>query len=73
MSFERKVRRNELKFEQKNNKIAKVWRTEQIHKYGVQQWVDMWNKNHTHKKRINGKLCNICSATNKKTVKTAFD
>lgn len=71
MSFERKVRRNELKFEQKNNKISKVWRTEQIHKYGVQNWVDMWNKNHTTKRRINGRLIKICH--NKKTVRTAFD
>ena len=71
MSFERKVRRNELKFEQKNNKIANVWRTEQIHKYGVQNWVDMWNKNHTKRKKINGKIYKI--KYNHKTVRTAFD
>lgn len=71
MSFSRKVERNQLKFEQKNNKIRAAWRTKQIRKYGVQNWVDLWNKNHTSKKRINGKLRKIFH--NKKTIQTAFD
>lgn len=41
----RKIQRIFLKKWQKNNKINKAWRDFQIHKYGLQQYIDMYNKN----------------------------
>lgn len=38
MSTERKIERNKLKLEQKNNKIQKAWRIYQTQKYGVAKY-----------------------------------
>lgn len=42
---DRKIQRSFLKKYQGNNKINKAWRDFQIKKYGLQQYVDMYNKN----------------------------
>ena len=57
----RKIQRNFLKKYQKNNKIRKAWRDFQIKKYGLQQYVNMYNKNQgKHKaKRITTNNANM--------------
>lgn len=48
----RKIQRNFLKRWQKNNKINKAWRDFQIKKYGLEQYINMYNKNQgKHKSR----------------------
>ena len=42
---DRKIERNFLKKYQGNNRIRKAWRDFQIKKYGLKQYVDMFNKN----------------------------
>lgn len=56
MSF-RKIQRNFLKKWQGNNKINKTWRNFQVEKYGLEQYIKMYNKNQgKHKgRRINTK------------------
>ena len=49
MSITRKIERNQLKVKQQNNKIRKAWRTEQINKYGIQGYCDMYNRNNPNK------------------------
>lgn len=44
-SILRKIERNKLKNEQKNNKIQKAWRKKQVDKYGLQGYIDLHNKN----------------------------
>ena len=41
----RKIQRNFLKSYMKNNRINKAWRDFQIKKYGLSQYVSMYNKN----------------------------
>lgn len=41
----RKIQRNFLKSYMKCNRINKVWRDFQIKKYGLGQYVSMYNKN----------------------------
>lgn len=41
----RKIQRNFLKKVQGNNKINKAWRDFQVKKYGLQQYIDMYNQN----------------------------
>ena len=53
MSILRKIERNKLKHDQKNNKIQKVWRRKQVEKYGLQGYIDLYNKN--CKNKINTK------------------
>lgn len=55
MSIIRKIERNKLKFEQKNNKIRKAWRTNQIHKYGLKKYCLLWNKSHKKTNKITPK------------------
>lgn len=48
----RDIQRNFLKKYQGNNKINKTWRDFQIKKYGLEQYVKMYNKNQgKHKSR----------------------
>ena len=39
MSVCRRIRRNQMKVEQKSNKIQNPWRAEQIKKYGFDNWL----------------------------------
>ena len=57
----RDIQRNFLKQYMKSNKIRKAWRDFQIKKYGLQNYVDMYNKNQgKHKgKRINVNNANL--------------
>ena len=41
----RKIQRNFLKKYMKSNRIRKAWRDFQIQKYGLEQYVDMYNRN----------------------------
>ena len=41
----RKIQRNFLKKYMNSNRIRKAWRDFQIQKYGLQQYVDMYNRN----------------------------
>lgn len=41
----RKIQRNFLKSYMKSNRINKAWRDFQIKKYGLGQYVSMYNKN----------------------------
>lgn len=59
MSTLRQIERNKLKYEQRNNKIRKAWRSKQIEKYSIQGYCDMYNRNNP-------------SRTNKLTPKTAY-
>lgn len=52
MSVIRKIERQKLKFAYGTNKIQKTWRSNQIDKYSIQGYVEMWNKNHKKMKRI---------------------
>lgn len=45
MSMLRKIQRNNMKYEQKNNKIKSAWRKKQVDKYGLQGYIDLHNKN----------------------------
>ena len=49
MSITRQIERNKLKIKQQNNKIRKAWRTEQINKYSIKGYCDMYNKNNPKK------------------------
>lgn len=49
MSITRKIERNKLKAKQQNNKIRKAWRTEQINKYSIKGYCDMYNRNNPKK------------------------
>lgn len=49
MSITRKIERNKLKVKQQNNKIRKAWRTEQINKYSIKGYCDMYNTNNPNK------------------------
>lgn len=49
MSIIRQIERNKLKIKQQNNKIRKAWRTEQINKYSIKGYCDMYNKNNPKK------------------------
>ena len=49
MSITRKIERNKLKVKQQNNKIRKAWRTEQINKYSIKGYCDMYNRNNPKK------------------------
>ena len=50
---DRKIQRNFLKKYMGSNRIRKAWRDFQIHKYGLEQYVAMYNKNQNKKtKRI---------------------
>lgn len=49
MSIIRKIERNKLKEKQQNNKIRKAWRTEQINKYSIKGYCDMYNRNNPKK------------------------
>lgn len=44
-SMLRKIQRNNIKYEQKNNKIKSAWRKKQVDKYGLQRYIDLHNKN----------------------------
>lgn len=44
-SILRKIQRNKMKYEQKNNKIKSAWRKKQVDKYGLQGYIDLHNKN----------------------------
>lgn len=41
----RKIQRNFLKSYMKSNRINKAWRDFQIKRYGLEQYVTMYNKN----------------------------
>ena len=58
---DRKIQRNFLKKYMKSNRIRKAWRDFQIHKYGLEQYVNMYNKNQgKHKgKRITPNNANM--------------
>ena len=45
MSFERKIQRNQLKLEQKNNKIQNAWRQLQLNTYGVAKYYKILKSN----------------------------
>ena len=49
MSITRQIERNKLKVKQQNNKIRKAWRTEQINKYSIKGYCDMYNRNNPKK------------------------
>ena len=49
MSISRQIERNKLKTKQQNNRIKKAWRTEQINKYSIKGYCDMYNKNNPKK------------------------
>lgn len=49
MSIIRQINRNKLKVKQQNNKIRKAWRIEQINKYSIQKYCDMYNRNNPKK------------------------
>lgn len=49
MSITRQIERNKLKVKQQNNKIRKAWRIEQINKYSIQKYCDMYNRNNPKK------------------------
>lgn len=49
MSITRQIERNKLKVKQQNNKIRKAWRTEQINKYSIQGYCDIYNRNNPKK------------------------
>lgn len=52
MSILRKIERNKLKNEQKNNKIQKAWRKKQVDAYGIQGYIDLHNQNCKNKINI---------------------
>ena len=49
MSVLRQIKRNKLKLRQQNNKIRKAWRTEQINKYSIKGYCEMYNRNNPKK------------------------
>lgn len=49
MSITRQIERNKLKSKYRNNKIRKAWRTEQINKYSIKGYCDMYNRNNPKK------------------------
>ena len=49
MSITRQIERNKLKLKQQNNKIRKAWRINQINKYSIQGYCDIYNKNNPKK------------------------
>ena len=49
MSITRQIERNKLKSKYRNNKIRKSCRTEQINKYSIKAYCDMYNKNNPKK------------------------
>lgn len=44
-SILRKLERNKIKRDYGNNKIKKAWRQKQVNEYGMQDYIDMHNKN----------------------------
>lgn len=49
MSIKRQIERNKLKINYRSNKIRKAWRTEQINKYSIKGYCDMYNRNNPKK------------------------
>lgn len=56
----RKIERNFLKKYMGSNRIRKAWRNFQIQRYGLEQYVDIFNKNQNKKqKRITPNTANM--------------
>lgn len=49
MSITRQIERNKLKTNYRSNKIRKAWRIEQINKYSIKGYCDMYNRNNPKK------------------------